>query len=316
MIMQLRLRLVLPACLAVIGLCCAQHTIPVSRTADAHITDLHLPALPPGDVLVRHQGFVLAYRERHEQASWVAYQLTREETDGPAERSNRFVADPTVPSGSATDEDYAGSGYDRGHLAPAGDMTWSPDVMQESFFYSNMSPQVPAFNRGIWKKLETLVRSWAAEAGALEIATGPILVENLPVIGPNGVSVPTHYYKVVLDYQLPGIRAAAFVLPNAPSSLSLDHFMVPIDSVEKWTGIDFFPLLPEQEEDLLERMTDRRAWDWHATSHAGAEARETDEAEPATEPASSVQCEANTKEGSRCRNRTTSPSGRCRLHQR
>lgn len=142
------------------------------------------------DRIIKKTGFSLLYNESHEQAEWVAYQLTKSETNSVFERTDNFMVDPMVKTGSAVAADYQGSGYDRGHLAPAGDMGWSAASMTESFYYSNMSPQLPAFNRGIWKRLEEQVRTWAIDYDTLYVVTGPVLQMGLPKIGPNEVSVP------------------------------------------------------------------------------------------------------------------------------
>ncbi|MDP4184350.1 MAG: DNA/RNA non-specific endonuclease [Bacteroidota bacterium] len=226
------------------------------------IEHLEIPALLPNEEIVKHTGFTLSYNERNEQANWVAYELTKEETVPVVKRSNKFVPDPDVPTGSATDEDYKNSGYDRGHLAPAADMEWSPKAMAECFYYSNMSPQVPAFNRGIWKKLEERVRAWAIENQDIYVVTGPVLTKGLSTIGPHKVSVPKYYYKVILDYRAPGIKAIGFLMPNAKSMKPLESYAVSVDSVEKITGIDFFPKLPDAEEKALESTCKPQEWSW------------------------------------------------------
>jgi endonuclease G len=91
-------------------------------------------------------------------------------------RKDNFRSDPKVKTGSAALSDYKGSGYDRGHLAPAADFKWSATAMSESFYMSNMSPQVPGFNRGIWKNIESTVRNWAVENDEIYIVTGPVLI--------------------------------------------------------------------------------------------------------------------------------------------
>ena len=108
--------------------------------------------------IVRHTYFVLSYNSIHKQANWVYYfpQLTNK--TNKTKRTNNFKEDTSVWAGSAKPSDYTKSGYDRGHLCPAGDMTLSVEAMSETFFMSNMSPQVPGFNRGIWKSVEDQVR--------------------------------------------------------------------------------------------------------------------------------------------------------------
>lgn len=222
-----------------------------------------LPKSNPKEQIVRHTGYTLSYCEANEQASWVAYVLTKEHLEQRShKRTNKFIEDPAVKTGSATNTDYTGSGYDRGHLAPAADMGWSEETMAESFYFSNMSPQVPSFNRGIWKKLEEQVREWAIDNDKIYVATGPILNNNLDKIGPSGVSVPRYYYKVILDYTEPELKAIGFILPNENSTLPIKHFAVTVDSVEHFTGINFFYKLPDNIEKQLESKLDLSQWKW------------------------------------------------------
>jgi endonuclease G len=214
---------------------------------------LEWPKLQGDEKAITYTGFSLVYDELHEQARWVAYELTSLETNKVVERSNRFKEDPFITTGCASNEDYTHSGFDRGHLAPASDMGWSEASMTDCFYLSNMSPQNPSFNRGIWKKLETQVRDWAQEHGAIYVVTGPVLEQGLPTIGPNKVSVPKYFYKVLLDTREPGVHGLGFILPNAGSQLPLESFALSIDSVEKVTGINFFHGLSDQTEDQLER---------------------------------------------------------------
>jgi endonuclease G, mitochondrial len=226
------------------------------------VTNLEIPATSSKDLIVKHTGYSLLYNETNEQASWVAYNLTKEETNKVYDRTDKFLPDPAISTGSAIDADYSGSGYDRGHLAPAADMGWSSAAMTESFYYSNMSPQLPAFNRGIWKKLEELVRSWAVENNSLYIVTGPVLTSGLKSIGPDKVSVPNYYYKVILDYEDPDIKGIGFIMPNAGSSKQLKDFAVTIDSVERFTGTDFYPALPDSQERMIEKTLCIDCWTW------------------------------------------------------
>jgi len=210
--------------------------------------------------IVRHTGYTLKYDEQFEQADWVIYVLTAGHLKGNVPRKGNFRPDPAVKTGSANPEDYLGSGYDRGHLAPAGDMKWSPKAMSESFYLSNMSPQKHEFNSGIWENLESQVREWARENGEVYVVTGPVLKVNLPRIGINRVAVPKYFYKVILDYKMPEYKAIAFVIPNQAVSSPLQTYVVAVDSVEHLTGIDFFPSLPDSLEDALESSVQPALW--------------------------------------------------------
>lgn len=214
------------------------------------------------DTLIDRPGYALGYIEYHEQAAFVIYKLTaREALTKEAQRTNRFRRDPEIPTGSATTADYRRSGYDRGHLAPAADMAFSVQTMADSFFMSNMSPQKPAFNRGIWKRLEEQVRQIAIREKAIYVVTGPILPKKKTVtIGANQVTVPTHYYKVIFDLTPPR-KMIGFILPNEGSDRPLEDFAVTVDVVEKATGLDFFSALPKAVQERLESTISVSAWE-------------------------------------------------------
>lgn len=236
-------------------------TLSVTANHFIKIDLLELPSLANDEVIIEHTGFRLVYNEMHEQAKWVAYEFTKAETLKKVDRTDNFRPDPKVLTSSATSTDYKGSGFDRGHLAPAGDLSWSSDAMSCSFFYSNMSPQTPSFNRGIWKKLEEQVRDWAKLYDTIYVVTGPVLEDSLPTIGENKVSIPKYYYKVILEYKNNATKAIGFILPNKKSSFSLNNFIVSIDSVEKITGIDFFHQLPDTIESEIEKSVCAACWE-------------------------------------------------------
>lgn len=229
----------------------------------------YLPASTTGQV-IHHQHFSLSYSEAHEQAEWVAYVLTRERLNMPwHERSDRFVPDAQISTGSADWEDYLNSGYDRGHLAPAADLAFSAEAMTESFLMSNISPQARDFNTGIWRELEENTRSWAKKYKKLYVVTGPVLTENIKgSLGKNNVSVPGYYYKVLLDISEPGKKGIAFLLPNQISYEPLYQYAVAIDEVEALTGIDFFPnLMTEELEEKLESEYNLDLWEFSKAKH-------------------------------------------------
>ena len=271
---------------------------------------LELPKIKQGDQVIEHYAYTLNYIESYEQASWVAYELTASETVKKYERSDQFYVDPKVKTGSATGIDYKGSGYDRGHLAPAADMSWSSKAMVESFYYSNMSPQDPGFNRGVWKRLEEQVRNWAKEYGKIYVVTGPVLKGKLPTIGPSRVAVPTYYYKALLVPSGKSYKGIGFVLANTSSSLALNQFAVTIDSVEQLTGIDFFHLLPDHEELKIEKTMCTSCWNWSSSVSSQRQQVST----PPIVNSSAVQCSGTTLEGRRCKRMTKSASGRCFQH--
>ena len=229
------------------------------------LVDFSLPGYTASDDVVRHEGYTLRYRSQYKDADWVAYPLLPEEINGDTDREgSSFRPDPAVATGTALPTDYTRSGYDRGHLAPAGDFKFSRRMMQETFFMSNVTPQAPQFNRGIWKSLEELIRQWALRDDGLYVVTGPVLKRGLPTIGKqNEISVPQQFYKVILYCNKPQIRMIGFLLSNEPSDQSLDRFVVSVDQIERLTGIDFFPKLPDDLERRLESQSrDAMVADW------------------------------------------------------
>ncbi len=238
-----------------------------STTTDPYDGDraFMLPGATGGQV-IHHRFFTLSYAEKHEQAEWVAYVLSSEELAKPwVDRSETFTIDPEVSTGSATLEDYRGSGFDRGHLVPAADRAFSREAIRETFYLSNITPQDHHFNGGIWRELEETTREWARKNKRLYIVTGPVLKgPALGKIGANEVTVPSAFYKVILDLTEPQRKGIAFIIPNAASNEPLKNYAVPIDEVEELTGIDFFPeLLHDDLEEQLESMIKLEWWPFY-----------------------------------------------------
>jgi len=214
----------------------------------------------PSDNLVKHTYYSLSYNEKFEQANWVYYTLTdKMVTDGGEERSNRFKVDQKVATGSAKSSDYTKSGYDRGHLCPAADMDFNSIAMEESFLMSNICPQAPDFNRGIWKELETEVRNWAKKENKLYVVTGPVFNDNKGTIGQEEVLVPGYFFKILYE-ETDQPKIIAFVFPNRKSDRPLADFAVTIDEAEKLTGFDFFSQIPDELENKLESRVDLSGW--------------------------------------------------------
>ncbi len=271
--------------------------------------NLEIPKTTKRDLVVKHQAYTLSYCEKYKQAYWVAYHLTAAETQKSFERSNKFTTDPQLSAASAENSDYKGSGFDKGHLAPAADMGWDEEVMQESFYLSNISPQAPAFNRGGWKHLEEQVRQWARDNGSVYVVTGPVFQEDMPSVGENRVAVPGLFYKVILHYDGAHTKGIGFLMPNQNCSRSLQQYAVPIDSVEKVARINFFPALPDDQERVVEKMVCLSCWNWEQSnshSYSGGSSSSSSSV--------SVQCSGITKAGNRCKRKTTRPSGRCSQH--
>lgn len=226
-------------------------------------------------VLTKHAAYTLSYNESHEQANWVMHIIIKDVVTGNASRTNDFREDSLIASGSACEKDYFlktlksdsvtyrydGFGYDRGHLAPSADFRWSKTALSESYFYSNMSPQVGDFNRFKWAELENWMRTYVEEKDVnLFIITAPVLNDSLLKIdrGLNHVSIPQFYLKVALD--LENKRGIAFVMPNESISLPLESFSISIDSAETLLGYDLFPNLDDQLEAEIESKCDYQFW--------------------------------------------------------
>jgi endonuclease G len=171
-----------------------------------------------------------------------------------------FIEDPKVKTKSADWRNYKKSGFDRGHLCPAADRRASEKSYNETFYTSNISPQNHAFNSGIWNKLEQKTHYWAQKYNHLYVISGGILEDNLKTIGSEKVSVPNQFYKILLDYTAPEIKAIAFLIPHKESNKPLYKFVVSIDEIEQKTGINFFSNLPDELENKLESSSNYKNW--------------------------------------------------------
>ncbi len=237
--------------------------------------EIGLPALAAGEELVVHSAYTLGFSPKYKQAHWVAHIITPDIVNGVVFRTNDFRPDSLVKSGTANEADYflktpkpdgtflyEGFGYDRGHLAPSADFRWSKKALSESYFYSNMSPQVAEFNRGGWGDLEDAIRGYIYRnpGTQLYVVTGPVLEDGLAVIsrGVNKLPVPKRYYKIVLD--LLNKHAIGFLMPNETITRPLSAYAVSIDEVEKVTGLDFYNKVPQALQDSLERIVDLKPW--------------------------------------------------------
>jgi len=219
-----------------------------------------LPTSTTGQV-AHHRYYTLSYNEKYENAEWVAYSLSPEQISYRQIERPRFLRDPKVKTRSASYKNYYPNGYEKGHLLPAGDRRFSYDAYDETFYTSNVSPMDHYFNGGIWNNLEKQVRYWAKRYGKLYVVTGGILQPGLERIGRERVAVPDYFYKIVLDYKNPKkVRMLGFLVPHKDLDKPLKNFVVPVDSIEKLTGIDFFPALPDRLENKIEAEKHPEKW--------------------------------------------------------
>ena len=193
--------------------------------------------------------YSICYSPEHRQAQWTKHELTRQSITGKAKRDNSYRRDPQLKD-PVEGSDYRGSGYDRGHLVPAADMKLNKTAMSETFYMTNMSPQAPGFNRGIWASLERDVRDLVMDHGDGHVVSAPVLENGLKRIR-SGVSIPLEYYKIL--YIPEQQKMYAWLFSNRTHSHSEpEDFFVSVDEIEQITGIDFFSELPDALEDRLE----------------------------------------------------------------
>ena len=258
-----KIKLVVAIIVLIVGYYLKPQENTIDFPADIVIEDVnvfnYLPSSTTG-VIIKHDGYQLSYNEEHEQAEWVAYSLSKNDIVYNDFKRPYFINDPKVKTKSANWRSYKKSGYDKGHLCPAADKRYSKAAHDETFYTSNISPQKHDFNAGIWNRLEQKIRYWAKKNQHLYVVTGGILKPGLKTIGKNKVSVPTEFYKVLLDYSQPEIKAIAFLFPHEESKKPLYDFVVSIDALEEKTGIDFFPGLPNAIETELEASSNYKNW--------------------------------------------------------
>lgn len=205
------------------------------------------------DQVLCRGGYALGYDYSYRIARWASYRLTRASISGDAARRDRFRADPDLPKEHrAQVSDYRNSGYDRGHLAPSEAIDTSAEINLETFYLSNMAPQRPAFNRGIWRVLESWVRGWTETRGELYVVTGTIFAERPRRIGENRIAVPSYFYKVIYDPRAQEVLA--YLLPHRPDlrSDSLPRYQVTVDEIEARAGVDLLATLDQALEQAIE----------------------------------------------------------------
>ncbi|MEO8255473.1 MAG: DNA/RNA non-specific endonuclease [Flavobacterium sp.] len=213
--------------------------------------------------IVKHLYYTLSYNEEKEQAEWVAYELLGSKVNRNHYQRPFFIKDPKVLSGSADWKNYKTSGYDKGHLCPAADMTFDKRGYDETFYTSNISPQLHDFNDGVWNRLEQKIRYWSLKYHKIYVITGGVLSSNLKTIGNENVAVPNYFYKILGCNTGGKFKMIAFLVPNEKSDKPLYNFVVAVDTIEKMTGIDFFPKLEAKLQADLESKKDYKEWSFN-----------------------------------------------------
>ena len=223
------------------------------------LLNVELPDETP-EIKLAYNGFDVSFNPSHHQPNYSAWELTAEKANGQLPRKSKFAPDNDV-YGCATLEDYRNSGFDRGHMVPAGDMKWDINAMEDSHLLTNICPQDHALNGGRWASLENKCREWVQRDSLLVIICGPILSDRMPrTIGRSAISVPERFFKVIFAPYANPPRAIGFIMPNSAPQEGLESLAVSVDNVEEITGFDFFSCLPDDIESEVESQVNYRIW--------------------------------------------------------
>ncbi len=212
------------------------------------------------EIILERKDYTVSYNKDTKCPNWVAWYLTSEHADGDCPRDNNYYEDSDVPYPKATNDDYRGSGWSRGHMCPAGDNKWDAEAMRESNLLTNICPQHANLNSGLWNSIEMDCRKWAKKYGDVYIVCGPIFFnKEHETIGKNKVVVPEAFFKVILCLQGKP-KAIGFIVRNNEGKKKKDQFVNTVDQVERITGIDFFPALPDSIENVVEAYANLKDW--------------------------------------------------------
>ena len=211
--------------------------------------------------ILKRVAYTSSYNSDLRIPNWVAWQLTGAHTEGKNKRAGvKFQEDTDVPLPRAVDFDYVRSGYDRGHLCPSADNRWDAIAQEQSFLLTNVCPQDHNLNVGDWHELENLCRKWAKTYGSIYVVAGPVLFKGKhKTIGKNKVTVPEAFFKVVLCMEGKP-KAIGFIYRNESGNRPKSYYVNTIDDVERITGIDFFPALPDNVEKAVEATCNLEEW--------------------------------------------------------
>ena len=229
--------------------------------------NIEIPVSTKGkrELIFKRKNYTLSFNKETNIPNWVAWQLDKKKlVERVSRKGFNFRPDPDIAKSKAVvTQDYAHSGYDRGHMCPAGDSRWNGQAMTESFYMTNICPQHPNLNGGDWHELEQACRRWALE-GRLYIVCGPILYKKgtPQYIGKeHKIRVPEAFFKVILTGVEKGKpRAIGFIYKNTAGNRPLDSYVNSIDQVERITGLDFFSELPDEIENRVEKAYNLKEW--------------------------------------------------------
>jgi endonuclease G, mitochondrial len=231
--------------------------IVAATSVQAQCINVPLPNIA-GTEKVCHKAYTALYDAKREVPRLVAYELTGPHTLGCVPRASGFHAEGDSAKASA----YDGTGYDLGHMDPAQDNAWDESVSKDSFSMINVAPQLPGLNRQEWERLEEDVRAWALQRGDLLVYVGPIFPKKPKLM--NGVSIPTDFFKIVVDKKTGSVLA--FQMPQlAIPKGDITPYLDPVSAIAAETGIKF--------SELHLKLDDKKVWDadlaaWHAAHKA------------------------------------------------
>lgn len=219
---------------------------------------------PVEDFMLQHTGFVVSYNPSKYTPSWVAWELTSEETTGPISRKDYdYAPDPMLDASYQVEKrEYANSGYDRGHMCPTGDMEWSSSAMNDCHYMTNICPQAPKLNQVYWERLESACRRWANLYGSIYIVCGPVYNSGkLTTIGTNhAIAVPDGFFKVVITLVEGEEKGIGFYYRNDDVRQTMESAAITIKQAEELTGFDFFSKLPDEIEKSIESQNKLSSW--------------------------------------------------------
>jgi len=223
---------------------------------------IEIPATIQNENIVTYTGFTLSYNTTYLIPNWVAYELTEDEVVyNPPPFRGSFIPDPNVSYMQADGFDYRGSGWSRGHMAPAADYKWSKNAYNDTFYYTNCCPQNQEMNNGSWNVLENYVRKLAKKYGLVYVVTGPVVGNNrYGKIGAHQVVVPDGFFKALLIDFNGKYYAIGFYMENIPEKQHLKDCCMSINELEIITGIDFFPSLSDDIESEVESEIQYNIW--------------------------------------------------------
>lgn len=233
----------------------------VSHVVTPRNLEIPISLNAPREQIILHHGYTVSYSPSSKLPNWVAYELTYEEVQGTVPRAKKFTQDPDVRGAQADNEDYRNSGWDKGHMCPAGDMKWSKQAMNESFYFTNICPQNPNLNGGDWKDLEEKCRALTQYYGKIYIVCGAIVGQAVNgTIGYNRVVIPDAFYKVLLVETSKGYESIGFYFENKAGHRNLSYYAKSVDDIERLANIDFFAALADNEESEVESKYNINVW--------------------------------------------------------